>query len=38
VIFSQIFLSGTRARIMAVCSVGITLVGLPVYYAVRRHR
>ena len=38
VIFSQIFLSGTRARIMALCSVGITLVGLPVYYAVRRHR
>jgi APA family basic amino acid/polyamine antiporter len=38
VIFSQIFLSGTRARIMAVCSVVITLVGLPVYYAVRRRR
>ena len=38
VIFSQIFLSGTRARIMAVCSVVITLVGLPVYYTVRRRR
>lgn len=38
VIFSQIFLSGTRARIMAVCSVVITIVGLPIYYAVRRRR
>ncbi len=36
VIFSQLFLSGSRATIMALCSVGITLVGLPVYYAVRR--
>ena len=36
VIVSQLFLSGQRATIMALCSVGITLVGLPVYYAVRR--
>ena len=36
VILSQLFLSGARARIMALCSVGITLAGLPVYYAVRR--
>lgn len=36
VIFSQLFLSGSRATLMALCSVGITLVGLPVYYAVRR--
>ena len=36
VIFSQLFLSGSRATIMALCSVGITLVGLPVYYAVKR--
>ena len=38
VIFSQIFLSGMRARIMAACSVVITLAGLPVYSAVRRRR
>lgn len=36
VIFSQLFLSGQRSTLMALCSVGITLVGLPVYYAVRR--
>ena len=38
VIFSQLFLSGTRSAVMALCSVGITLVGLPVYYAVRKRR
>ncbi|MBR1559055.1 MAG: amino acid permease [Clostridia bacterium] len=38
VIFSQLFLSGTRATIMALCSVGITLVGLPVYYAAKKKR
>ena len=38
VIFSQLFLSGTRAMIMALCSVGITLAGLPVYYAVKKRR
>lgn len=38
VIVSQLFLSGTRARIMALCSVGVTLVGLPVYYAVKRQQ
>ena len=37
VIVSQLFLSGTRSTVMALCSVGITLVGLPVYYAVKRH-
>ena len=36
VIVSQLFLSGTRATIMALCSVGITLIGLPVYYAVKK--
>lgn len=32
VIFSQLFLSGTGGRVMALASIGITLVGLPVYY------
>ena len=36
VIVSQLFLSGSRATVMALCSMGITLVGLPVYYAVKR--
>ena len=36
VILSQLFLSGTRATIMALCSVGITLAGLPVYYLVKK--
>jgi APA family basic amino acid/polyamine antiporter len=31
VIFSQLFLSGSGGRIMALASVGITLIGLPVY-------
>ena len=34
VIASQLFLSGSRGRIMALASVGITLIGLPVYLAV----
>ena len=38
VIASQLFLSGQRAMLMSVASVAITLVGLPVYYAVRRKR
>ena len=36
VILSQLFLSGSRATIMSVCSVVITLIGLPVYLAVKR--
>lgn len=36
VIVSQLFLSGQGALIMSLASVGITLVGLPVYYAVKR--
>lgn len=36
VIVSQLCLSGTRATVMALCSVGITLVGLPVYLAVKK--
>ena len=38
VIVSQLCLSGTRATTMALCSVGITLIGLPVYHAVKRKR
>lgn len=38
VIVSQLFLSGSRARIMALCSVIITLAGLPVYYAVKKKK
>jgi len=36
VIVSQLFFSGQRGLLMSLCSVGITLLGLPVYYAVRR--
>lgn len=36
VIFSQLFLSGPRALIMSLLSVGITLVGLPVYHFVKK--
>lgn len=36
VIISQLFLSGTRGLIMSLCSVGITLLGLPVYFAVQK--
>lgn len=36
VIVSQLCLSGTRAMVMALCSVGVTLAGLPVYCAVKR--
>ena len=38
VIFSQIFLSGARSRIMAVCSVAVTLIGLPIYHAMHKRR
>ena len=36
VIVSQLFLSGLRASIMSLCSIGITLVGLPVYLTVKK--
>lgn len=36
VIFSQLFLSGTRALIMSLLSVGITLIGLPVYHFMKK--
>jgi APA family basic amino acid/polyamine antiporter len=35
VIASQLFLSGQGALMMSLASVAITLVGLPVFYAVR---
>ena len=38
VIVSQLFLSGTGALVMSLCSAGITLAGLPVYWFVRRTR
>ena len=36
VIVSQLFLSGTKATIMSLASIGITLIGLPVYLAVKK--
>ena len=38
VVFSQLFLSGSRGRIMALASVAITLVGLPVYLLVQKKK
>lgn len=38
VVVSQLFLSGTKATIMSLCSIGITLVGLPVYLLVKKAR
>ncbi len=37
VVVSQLFLSGTRATIMSLCSIGITLLGLPVFLLCKRH-
>ena len=36
VVVSQLFFSGTRAQLMSIASVAITLVGLPVYMAVKK--
>ena len=36
VVMSQLFLSGMRATIMSLCSIGITLLGLPVYILVKK--
>jgi APA family basic amino acid/polyamine antiporter len=36
VVVSQLLLSGTRATIMSLASIGITLLGLPVYLAVKK--
>ena len=37
VIVSQLFMSGTKATIMSLASIGITLIGLPVYLAVKKN-
>ena len=37
VIVSQLFMSGTKATIMSLASIGITLIGLPVYMAVKKN-
>jgi len=36
VIVSQLFLSGARAQLLSVCSIGVTLLGLPVYWLAKR--
>ena len=36
VVVSQLFLSGTTATIMSLCSIAITLAGLPVYMIVKK--
>ncbi len=38
VIASQLFLSGTRATVMSLCSILVTLAGLPVYLIVEKKR
>ena len=38
VVFSQLFLSGARGRLMSLASVGITLIGLPVYLLVQKKK
>lgn len=37
VVFSQLFLSGNDARILSFLSIGVTLLGLPVYIMVRKY-
>ena len=36
VVVSQLFLSGSKATIMSLCSIAITLIGLPVYLVVKK--
>lgn len=36
VVASQLFLSDSRATLMSLCSIGITLIGLPVYMLVKK--
>ena len=38
VVVSQLVMSGTRATIMSLCSIGITLLGLPVYLLVQKKK
>ncbi len=37
VVFSQLFLSGSGARLLSFLSMGVTLLGLPLYAAVKKH-
>ncbi len=37
VMVSQLFMAGSTARLLSVGSICITLVGLPVYLAVKKH-
>ncbi len=36
VVVSQLFLSGTQATVLSLCSIGVTLLGLPVYALVKK--
>ncbi len=36
VVISQLFLSGTSATVLSLCSIGVTLLGLPVYLLVKK--
>ena len=36
VVVSQLFLSGIKATVLSLCSIGITLIGLPVYLIVKK--
>jgi hypothetical protein len=38
VVISQLFLSGIQATVMSICSIGITLLGLPVYMIAKKSR
>ena len=36
VVFSQLFLSGTQTSIISLCSIAITVLGLPVYFMMKK--
>ena len=38
VVVSQLFLSGTQTTIISLCSIGITLIGLPVYLTMMKKK
>lgn len=37
VMVSQLFLSGTKATLLSLCSIAVTLIGLPIYILTRKH-
>ncbi|WP_458863777.1 APC family permease [Acidaminobacterium chupaoyuni] len=37
VVLSQLIWSGSHARILSLCSIAVTLIGLPVYYLVKKN-